>query len=363
MEQTQELYHEPPEAGNRYREQFLSQVLALIEREFQEADDRRTVFFQPDVSSPVSYEASLGPYRQRLRAMLGWPLTLPAASSLPSVRELSVGEDALGRIMRMWIEVVPGLETYGLLFLPHGAGPHALVISQHGGGGTPELCSDFFGSANYNDMSRRVLRQGIAVFAPQLLRWTETFGAPHDFLQIDRWMKQLGGSLAALELLCLQRSVDALAARPDIDASRIGMIGLSYGGFHTLFAAALDTRIRVAISSCFFSNRRTYAWGDWVWKDAASHFFDAEVAALVCPRWLYVEVGARDELFDVRLAEPEAEKVRAVFTRLGIPERFVFRQHPGGHELGTSSEPITFLSRQLGCGQPSADAAAAARSG
>ena len=80
------------------------------------------------------------------------------------------------------------------------------------------------------------------------------------------------------------------AAREDIDGDRIGMIGLSYGGFYTLFAAALDVRIGAAVSSCFFNNRKMYDFVDWVWFNAANQFMDAEVGALVCPRPLYVEV-------------------------------------------------------------------------
>ncbi len=80
-----------------------------------------------------------------------------------------MAKDDLGHIERIWIEVFSGLQSYGLLFVPHGAGMHPLVISQHGGLGTPELTAGFFGSANYSDMTRRVLRRGAVVFAPQAL--------------------------------------------------------------------------------------------------------------------------------------------------------------------------------------------------
>jgi hypothetical protein len=196
-------------------------------------------------------------------------------------------------------------------------------------------------------MSRRVLRQGVAVFAPQLLRWDEIYGPSHDFVQIDRWLKQLGGSAAALELWCLRRSLDYLVSRRRVDGERIGMIGLSYGGFHTLFAAALDTRIRVAVSSCFFNDRRRYSWADWVWFDAANRFLDAEVAALVCPRHLAIEVGVQDELFDAQSAALEARKVQSIYQQLGIAGRFRYVEHRGGHELDTGPETIVFLSAAL----------------
>ena len=136
-------------------------------------------------------------------------------------------------------------------------------------------------------MTRRVLRQGFAVFAPQLLMWREDFGPPPNRQQVDVQLKQLGGSITALEIFRIQRCLDYLVSRRDIDGSRIGMIGLSYGGFYALYAPAVETRLRATVSSCFFSDRTVYAHADWVWRGAARRFLDAEVAGLVCPRPLY----------------------------------------------------------------------------
>jgi dienelactone hydrolase len=45
----------------------------------------------------------------------------------------------------------------------------------------------------------------------------------------------------------LWRLVDYLITRPDIDANRIGMMGISMGGIETWMAASVDTRIKVAV--------------------------------------------------------------------------------------------------------------------
>ena len=343
------LYREPPEAGNAFRETMLAEVKALVRSERRKADRRRKQYFKPELSSVAAYEESAATYREELVKMLGWPLTDHRPTDAPSVSQQRVGTDSLGRISRVLIETLPGVQTYGLFFRPPGKGPFPLVVSQHGGGGTPELCSGFFGSANYNDMTRRILRRGAAVFAPQLLLWNcESFGPNHEKDVIDRRLKQLGGSLAALDLHRILRSLDYFAKRRDIDADRIGMIGLSYGGFFTLFAAALDRRIRAAVSSCYFNNRKMYDLVDWVWFNAANQFMDAEVGALVCPRPLHVEVGKADELFHVRHARPEARRLEAVYERLGIGERFEYEEHDGGHELDKSDKGIDFLCRHLG---------------
>ena len=342
------MYSESPDAANEHRGRMLREVHTLLRREQRKADKRRARFFAPDFRSIPAYESSLREYRKELARMLGWPLTEPLRNDVPSAVIKPVGEDDLGRIYRIWIKTLPGLHTYGLFFLPHGKGPFPLVVAQHGGMGTPELCSGFFGSANYNDMTRRVLRRGAAVFAPQLLLWSpDKFGPKYDKDAIDRRFKQIGGSLAALELHRIIRSLDYFVTRKDIAPNRIGMIGLSYGGFYTLFAAALDRRIRAAVSSCFFNDRKTYDFPDWSWFGAANRFLDAEVGAMVCPRPLYIEVSKKDEIFDVRLARPEAEKLAAVYRRLRIPERFRYKEHDEGHELDKADDGIDFLFRHL----------------
>jgi hypothetical protein len=99
----------------------------------------------------------MGKYRAEFFSMLGWPLTeyftdLP----IPKVVIEFVAEDSLGKIYRLNIEALYEMTTYGLLFLPRSNPPYPLVISQHGGMGTPELCSGLIGPSNYNDMTRRV---------------------------------------------------------------------------------------------------------------------------------------------------------------------------------------------------------------
>lgn len=339
------LYSESPDAGRKHREQMLSELEALVIARQAEADRRRATFFRPDASSLDAYAASTARLRRAFIRMLGWPLTSRRPKSPPAARLEHVADDDLGSIHRVWIETLPGLHTYGLFFQPKDVPPpHPLVISQHGGGGTPELCSGVSGdSANYNDMTRRLLRRGAAVFAPQLLLWTEAHGPKHDRAWYDRRLKNMGGSIAALEIHRISRSLDYFASRADIDPARMGIIGLSYGGFYALFTAAADPRLRVTVSSCFFSDRRHYDWPDWTWFDAMNRFQDAEVAQLVCPRALYIEVGQKDQVFDIRHPGPEAEKVSSAYERLGVPDRFRYHEHPGDHELNKAAAPFDFL--------------------
>lgn len=47
---------------------------------------------------------------------------------------------------------------------------------------------------------------------------------------------------------CIVAAVDAMAARPEIDAGRIGTLGRSLGGIYVVKAAAIETRIRATVA-------------------------------------------------------------------------------------------------------------------
>ena len=336
---------EPEGSARAHRERIMREMETLIAERRAVADGQRAAFFRPDVSSVSAYETSSAAYRRQLCAMLGWPLSPFAPPPGDAVAETTlVGEDDLGTISRVWIPTLPGVATYGLFFLPKGLGPFPLVICQHGGVGTPELCAGLWGSsANYNDMVLRVRRRGCAVLAPQLQLWDKRFEPDPQRELFNRSLVQVGGSIAALEILRLIRCIDYLVTLSQIDAAQIGMIGLSYGGFYTLFASAIETRIKAAVSSCFVNDRYCHNWHDWMWLGSAQQFLDAEVAQLICPRRLWIEVGQKDPMFPVAGATPVAAKIAETYAKLGIAERFVYREFEGEHELDRNDAGIEFL--------------------
>lgn len=333
MKTVSDLYHEEPNVGNIYREQYLNGLDALIQRKQREAVKNRD-----DVGRQILLQPEL--YREWYRSMLGWPLTESALPIL-NVQEKPVFENEEAQITRIQLEVFENLPFYGILFTHKSETPLPLVLSQHGGLGTPEICSSFFDSANYNDMSMRLFRQGVNVFAPQLLLWNpESFGPDHKRGDHDVQLKQLGGSIAAFEIYCLERAIDYLQTRPECSGV-FGMAGLSYGGFYTLYTAAAETRIQAALSCGFFNDRIRFNWADWVWNNAAHTFLDAEVGALVYPRPLWIAVGDEDPLFDVASAKEEQKRLAGYYAN--YPDRLHFEAFKGVHEFCVSDDGIRWL--------------------
>lgn len=332
--------------GDNARREYLDGVKKWIDGALS-----ATAATRADFMPPGAFAADPEKYRRAYLAMIGDPYP-EGGLPLPQVREEYVGEDEMCHIRRLQIEVLPGVPFYGILFLPHGVKKAPLVIAQHGGGGIPEKCCDMAGENNYDFFSKRALAAGAAVFAPQLLLWnfhpnsSEAFAAvdiPFDRGEIDRKLRMLGLSVTGFEVFCIRRALDHLSSLPEIDGGRVGMMGLSYGGYFSLYTAAADTRIQTVYAAAAFNDRTRCAFADWVYPNAARTFSDGEVAGLCAPRRVRIDVGRADPVFDFSTADAEAERARAYFAACGAEENFCFCHHGGGHRFASDGGGFDFF--------------------
>ena len=284
-------------------------------------------------------------YREDLRSMLGWPLTQPRPAEPPVVAVEELSREEGYTIYRMQVQILEDVTMTGLFFRQDGTEKRPLVLVQHGGGGTPELISGVYGdTANYNDMLHRVLKEGVHVFAPQLLLWRADEFMDSNRSSLDAWLKRVGSSISAVEIYGLSRILDYFETQDYV--STFGMVGVSYGGFYTLYTTAVDTRIRSAISCAYFNQRDVYGWSDWTWHCSAEKFDDAEVACLAYPRRLCVQVANKDYLFDCPPAEASAQRVRQLAKDVGT-DWFDFILFDGSHEFYKDDAPIRRMVQDL----------------
>ena len=330
--------------GDIYREQYRDGFDALVKRLEAEGNIERERFMPADI-----LPEKLGEYRRKYHEMLG--LHKLASDGLPIPQMAKMCDDGDVEIRRVTVPITPELSQYGLLFVPHGIKKAPLVIAQHGGSGTPELCADLNGNNNYNHMVKRLLKRKAAVFAPQLLLWS--FGEakpanpshpiPFNRNKFDKDLKRFGLSITAVEIKGIMNAITFLSTLDLVDSESIGMTGLSYGGYFTLHTMAADSRIKAGFSNACFNDRNVYPWNDWTYTNSGNTFHDAEVAALCAPRKLYVAVGKEDTVFDYKSAVSEAERVHKYFDAFGCPENFVFTAWNGGHTLPDADEGIDFM--------------------
>jgi hypothetical protein len=315
-----------------YKRDYLSGLEALIAKRQRDAEDQRNAYVKDIFLDPERY-------RGELRRMLGYPLSDEREREVPTVTMEKLSDEDFYSVYRMRYEVTDGLIMTGLFFRIAGEEKRPLVIVQHGGEGTPEAISGVYGfTSNYNDMLMRVIRNDVHAFCPQLLLWkTEKYGVPYDRNDIDERLKSAGSSIAAVELYGIMRALDYFESLSEIEG--FGMVGLSYGGFYTQFMTALDVRIRAAISCAYFNKREVCHYPDWTWFASLRKFDDAELACLVYPRKLYLEVGKSDPLFGYESAEAAFERLRMLCADIGT-EWVEFIPFDGVHEFCPDDEPI-----------------------
>ncbi len=326
-------YREEMETSKYYKEQYVLGLDALVEERERFCQKIREEHVKNMFKDPKAY-------REDLRKMLGWPLVdyEPQVLSSPKSEKLS-DEDGYS-VYRMQFEILKGVFLTGLFFKAEG-GENPLVIFQHGGAGTPEFVSGMYGSSEYYyDVVQKLTSQGAHVFAPQLLLWDTTYGVEYDRKAIDARLKRVGSSITAVEIHGILSVLDYFEEQDYV--TDFGMAGLSYGGFYTLYTTALDTRIKAAVSCAFFNERKNYTYSDWTWFKSAKMLDDAEIACLIYPRKLCIELGNRDDLFSFDSGKSEFERLKTLCSDVGC-DWLSFVEFDGIHEFCSDEAPLRKL--------------------
>lgn len=297
--------------------------------------------FHPDYASPEAFAKSAEPYRAAFNESIGYPP--PGKRPDKPATYKQIGEDSIGVYYRAMFPILPGVHSEGIFILPKSLkGKAPLIISMHGGGGSPEVAL-FNGGANYHDMVRGAVKRGYIVYAPQHLFRADEF--PKDIRrQIDDRMRLIGTSITAVEIAKITYAIDELIKRPEVDASRIGMVGLSYGGYYALVTPAVDPRIKVSVCSCYYGVQEgRYAEdelsvpSDFRFMNRMTLFNDADLVALICPRAFQIQAGSKDRASHREMGKQLAPRAKAYYEQLNLKDRFEHVIFEGGHEFDDAS--------------------------
>lgn len=165
-----------------------------------------------------------------------------------------------------------------------------------------------------------------------------------------------GQTVAGMWAWDLMRLVDYLQTRPEVDPERIGSAGLSGGGLQTLYFAALDQRVKVAVISGYFygvkeSLIRLAQNCDCnnvpnLWKHADM----GDIGGLIAPRPLLIETGDKDPLNGASglvNVNSQVAFTRKVYRALGEGRELVHHVFPGEHRW-CGERAIPWLEEKLG---------------
>ena len=142
------------------------------------------------------------------------------------------------------------------------------------------------------------------------------------------------------------RTLDYLASRPEVDARRLGCVGLSVGGYRSFLLAALDPRIKVAVDvgwmTSFASqipNHVMNTVGLTFHIVGLYRYFDfPDLAALIAPRAVLVINGSRDRLFALDGVEAAFKKIARCYEKGGAPERQRCRMYDAPHQFSAEMQ-------------------------
>lgn len=251
---------------------------------------------------------------RKLRSLTGYDTMLKTALT-PRITE----ETDLGDIIRQRLEILtePGILLAAYILIPKSVNPpFPVVVAPHGhsSGGKmavagcreiPEI-AETIETHNY-DYGVQFAREGFITFCPDARGFGERQeqAAKGDVLASScQWINNmaypLGQTVTGMWAWDIHRLIDYVASREDCMSARIGCAGLSGGGLQTLWAAALDTRIRCAVISGYL-----YGYKESLLDmhtncscNYVPHLYEyvdmCDIASLIAPRPLLVETGTQD---------------------------------------------------------------------
>ncbi len=208
------------------------------------------------------------------------------------------------------------------------------------------------------DCAVQAARRGMVAVAPDLRAFGElrlgdeqTQRSGHSCVQMSMRAIQLGQTLLGMRISDLMQLVDWLSAQNHVDPQRICATGNSGGGAATLFLAAVDTRIAVAVPSCYFCTFEASLLGihhcpcNYV-PDLSLYAEMYDVAGLVAPRPMLVVAGKEDPIFPIRAVRQAFNKLKRVYEAADAGDQVELYVGEGGHRY-YSERVWPFVSEKL----------------
>ena len=241
---------------------------------------------------------------------------------------------------RFTYKSVGNLEIEGWLMKPFGYQPgrkYPLVLYIHGG---PHSAYD----EGWFDEFQNLTAAGMMVLFTNP-RGSSGYGADFTYITRGQW----GGD----DYKDLMKAVDIASVRPDVDSTRMGVTGGSYGGFMTAWVTTKTNRFRAAQADRMISN-----WVSWYgvsdvqgltefefygkpWENPAMYDTLSPIKYVAKVKTPTLMVQSEE---DFRTPMPEADQWFMSLKKRGIPVEWV-RYPRSTHDLSRTGEPWLLVDR------------------
>ncbi len=300
---------------------------------------------------------------QRLRRHLlevafhGWPQEW--VTSAPKFEEVGVIETGGGyRIHKLRYEIVPGFESAALLYEPdHVSGKVPAILNVNGHVGPLGKAVEYKQKRCINFAKHGILALNLEWFSFGELAQK---GNEHSF---GAHLDLVGANELGIFYLEMRRGLDYLYDYPGVDRSRIGVTGLSGGGWQTITLSSLDERVTATNPVAGFASLKARVeakrYGDMgdIEQSATDFLVGVDfphLVALMAPRPTLLTYNAEDNCcFRAGLVKPLVyDAIRPFFNLYGKQDVFDWHENrdPSTHnyQLDNRLADYRFFGRQFG---------------
>jgi dienelactone hydrolase len=313
-----------PTPGDKMIDTYLAKETAKLSERF--LDGAKTL---------EEWQAKRPRLRQEYFEMLGlWPL--PDKTPLHATVTGNINAGAV-IVEKVHFQSRPRLYVTGNLYRPKNAEgklPAVLYVCGHSGRGRDGNKTAF------QDHGRWFASNGYVCLVIDTLQLGEIPGVHHGTYRFARWWWQSRGyTPAGVECWNGIRALDYLCSRPDVDAERIAVTGISGGGAATFWIAAADERVKCAVPVSGMSDLESYVSHkvlnghcDCMFLINTYQWEWTTIAALIAPRPLLFCNSDHDVIFPMDGNERVIARLRKVYQMYGESELVDAHVSQGGHD-------------------------------
>lgn len=337
-------------------ETFYSTLRAMQER--FDAEERRSRFQAGTMEEYLTW-------KHNTRKLLGELIGLPKMQSCDLLPETLEVVHLPGGILRekVVIQVEPGIFMPFFILIPQkirtGKVQCFIALPGHQGAGKFSVagCYDIPAAMDciekfHYDYGMQLAKEGFVTFCPDCRGFGERREAAlqkdeeasfknGSCYQISHMAEPLGMTLTGMNTWDIFRLLDYIKTRSEWNTNHIGCLGFSGGGMQTLWAAALDDRISVAVISGYLYGYKEALlerngncncnYVPHLWE----HVDMGDIAALLAPRPVWVQSCREDHLNGTRgiaNVTDQLDIMKKAYRLYQAEHRIYHEVCPGGHQ-------------------------------
>jgi dienelactone hydrolase len=287
--------------------------------------------------------------RQQLVTCLGGPW--PEPCPLDPGHRKTIRKDGY-RIESLTYAVEEGYRVPAMLLVPDGVDekkPAAAVAVWHQHAGQYHLGKSEPAGIAGNPMHHTgaaLAKEGYVVLCPDALCFEERRDpdkkqrkGDYERFEFLRYVVA-GKCMAWKNILDMRRAIDFLVSRPEVDPARIGCYGHSMGSTHTWLVGPHEPRLKALVGNCclptytaIHDTKILHCFPNFV-PGWLQHGDTPEIAALIAPRALHLNLGETDGGSPIAHAKAGIERIESAYASAGAAENFTHYIQPDtGHVL------------------------------